>query len=586
MAKTSYGYVERNLENDVNWAEVGKGFSDMLIAEREERKAKKEFLDSAMVQTQEDITKNAPLGYNTQFNDTMIGLASNSNAFVLAANKDLKAGRITPEEYMRKLQRINSSADTVFALGNDFNAIYEDKLTRMDDKTSGAVEQTAFEVMADLVNFNSHDFMIDKNGTIVAAPLIQDANGVTTLDGNNARSVQAIFNIAQNKVDRLDVENTIQEKVKRLGNIILGESATASLSKQGYDRLIEGIRFANPSKYEEWKKETVKEIMANDLDVASVLADYGNAYETTTDKNLYDKNKDKYIYVDITNGREIKVELTEKQKEDALDILDLVIESQVGGKKTDKVIRKTDVSVERLKYFKNLKDGEKIQADIATYWNQLGYGDAEQKAKAAQALLGNKNVLDSNILGFKVSDDGNSLDIIYDEANIGKNRSIDLTQEYTPEEWATLGSEIHGISNVNEAVQAGGGWKEGESFTPIKGGEVNIWSGVSALRRGATEDLIIDQYNRVIGEEINKGRSASEIASTLKGFGFPTSVSKLGFGNTITIDGQNFDVTKDEDIVSLRRLIDTKVKGDKSMMKNIVSTAGGTAENKTGGKVR
>ena len=575
MAKTSYGYVERNLENDVNWAEVGKGFSDMLIAEREERKAKKEFLDSAMVQTQEDITKNAPLGYNTQFNDRMIGLASNSNAFVLAANKDLKAGRITPEEYMRKLQRINSSADTVFALGNDFNAIYEDKLIRMDDKTSGAVEQTAFEAMADLVDFNSHDFMIDKNGTIVAAPLIQDANGVTTLDGNNARSVQAIFNIAQNKVDRLDVENTIQEKVKRLGNIILGESATASLSKQGYDKLIEGIRFANPSKYEEWKKETVKEIMANDLDVASVLADYGNAYETTTDKNLYDKNKDKYIYIDITNGREIKVELTEKQKEDALDILDLVIESQVGGKKTDKVIRKTDASVSRLEYFKNLKDGEKIQADIATYWNQLGYGDAEQKAKAVQALLGNKHVLDSDILGFKVSDDGNSLDIIYDEANIGKNRSIDLTKKYTAEEWATLGSEIHGISNVNEAVQAGGGWKEGESFTPIEEGKVNIWSGVSALRRGATEGSIIDQYNRVIGEEINKSRSASEIASTLKGFGFPTSVSYLGIGDTITIDGQNFDVTKDEDIVSLRRLIDTKVKGDKSMMKSIVSTAGG-----------
>ena len=575
MAKTSYGYVERNLENDVNWAEVGKGFSDMLIAEREERKAKKEFLDSAMVQTQEDITKNAPLGYNTQFNDIMIGLASNSNAFVLAANKDLKAGRITPEEYMRKLQRINSSADTVFALGNDFNAIYEDKLIRMDDKTSGAVEQTAFEVMADLVNFNDHDFMIDKNGTIVAAPLIQDANGVTTLDGNNARSVQAIFNIAQNKVDRLDVENTIQEKVKRLGEIILGESATASLSKQGYDRLIEGIRFADPSKYEEWKKETVKEIMANDLDVASVLADYGNAYETTTDKNLYDKNKDKYIYVDITNGREIKVELTEKQKEDALDILDGVIESQVGGKKTDKVIQKTDASVSRLEYFKKLKDGEKIQADIATYWNQLGYGDAEQKIKAAEALLGNKNVLDSNILGIKVSDDGNSLDIIYDEANIGKNRSINLTKKYTPEEWATLGSEIHGISNVNEAVQAGGGWKEGKSFTPIKGGETNIWSGVSALRRGATEGSIIDQYNRVVGEEINKGRSASEIASTLKGFGFPTSVSSFGIGDTITIDGEKFNVTEDQAITSLRRLIDQKVKGDKTMMKNIVSTAGG-----------
>jgi len=370
MAKTSYGYVERNLENDVNWAEVGKGFSDMLIAEREERKAKKEFLDSAMVQTQEDITKNAPLGYNTDFNDRMIGLASNSNAFVLAANKDLKAGRITPEEYMRKLQRINSSADTVFALGNDFNAIYEDKLIRMDDKTSGAVEQTAFEAMADLVNFNSHDFMIDKNGTIVAAPLIQDANGVTTLDGNNARSVQAIFNIAQNKVDRLDVENTIQEKVKRLGQTILGTSVAATYSKQGMDVLMKGIRRTDPEAYEKWRKETVKEIMANDLDVASVLADYGNAYETTTDKNLYDKNKDKYIYVDITNGREIKVELTEKQKEDALDILYGVIDSQVGSERTEEAtsVMRPDVS---LRESWNKENAEKLKAQDAV--NMLGY---------------------------------------------------------------------------------------------------------------------------------------------------------------------------------------------------------------------
>jgi hypothetical protein len=123
---TSYGYVERNLENDVNWGAVGKGFSDMLIAERDEREAKKASLDDAMMETQDGISKNAPLGYNTDFNDRMIDFASNSSAFVLAANKDLKSGAITPEDYMRKLQKINSSADTVFGLANNFNSWYED----------------------------------------------------------------------------------------------------------------------------------------------------------------------------------------------------------------------------------------------------------------------------------------------------------------------------------------------------------------------------------------------------------------------------------------------------------------------------
>ena len=334
---TKFGYVERNLENDVNWANVGKGFSDMLLAERDERKAKKESLDDAMRETQDGLRKNAPLGYNTDFNDRMIGLAANSNAFVLAANKDLKAGRITPEEYMRKLQRINSSADTTFALANNYNAIYEDKLKRMDDKTSGNVEQAAFEAMSKLVDFNKHDFMIDENGTIVAAPLITDENGITRLDTKKARSVQAIFNLAQNTVNRFDVEGTIAESVERLGRRVLGTSVAASRKKEGMDVLIEGIKFEAPDEYAEWKKSITGRIMADKFDVASILTDFSDEYETTTDKKKWLANKDKYVYVDIENGKEILIgELTDEQNAKAIDILDGVIESQVGSSRTEK----------------------------------------------------------------------------------------------------------------------------------------------------------------------------------------------------------------------------------------------------------
>ena len=136
---TKFGYVERNIENDVNWGEVGKGFADMLVAEREERQAKKDLLDDAMIKTQ-DALKEAPLGYNTDFNDRIIGLADNASSYLLAANKDLKAGRITPAEYMRKVQRMNSSADQIFNLSNNYNKLYEEHLNRLDKNISGKVE--------------------------------------------------------------------------------------------------------------------------------------------------------------------------------------------------------------------------------------------------------------------------------------------------------------------------------------------------------------------------------------------------------------------------------------------------------------
>ena len=354
---TSYGYVERNLENDVNWGSVGKGFSDMLIAERDERAAKKKSLDDAMMETQDGISKNAPLGYNTDFNDRMIDFASNSSSFVLAANKDLKAGRITPEEYMRKLQRINSSADTVFGLANNFNEWYDDKLKRMDSKESGVVEQATFEIMSKLVDFNKHDFFIDKSGMVVAAPLVKGEDGITRPDTANARSVQAIFNLAQNTVNRVDVDKTIQEKIKLLGKRVVSREVAASYAAKGEQVTLEGLRYTDPDEYDKWKRAIIKEMTASDLDVASILGDYADEYEITGDAKTYDKNTQ--ILLDLSEGKEVKVSLTENQKDRAFQVLSDAIDAQAGGSDIRKEIAKLEMSASDKAYYRDVAEGDK-----------------------------------------------------------------------------------------------------------------------------------------------------------------------------------------------------------------------------------
>ena len=354
---TSYGYVERNLENDVNWGAVGKGFSDMLIAERDERTAKKKSLDDVMMETQDGISKNAPLGYNTDFNDRMIDFASNSSSFVLAANKDLKAGRITPEEYMRKLQRINSSADTVFGLANNFNEWYDDKLKRMDSKESGVVEQATFEIMSKLVDFNKHDFFIDKSGMVVAAPLIKGEDGITRPDTENARSVQAIFNLAQNTVNRVDVDKTIQEKIKLLGKRVVSREVAASYAAKGEQVTLEGLRYTDPDEYDKWKRAIIKEMTASDLDVASILGDYADEYEITGDAKTYDKNTQ--ILLDLSEGKEVKVSLTENQKDRAFQVLSDAIDAQAGGSDIRKEIAKLEMSASDKAYYRDVAEGDK-----------------------------------------------------------------------------------------------------------------------------------------------------------------------------------------------------------------------------------
>ena len=542
---TKFGYVERNLENDVNWANVGKGFSDMLLAERDERKAKKVALDDAMQQTQEGLRKNAPLGYNTDFNDRMIGLAANSNAFVLAANKDLKAGRITPEEYMRKLHRVNSSADTTFALANNYNTIYEDKLKRMDDKASGNVEQAAFEAMSKLVDFNKHDFMIDENGTIVAAPLITDENGITSLDTKNARSVQAIFNLAQNTVDRFDVEGSIQEKVARLGKDILGTDVAATYGKQGMKRVIQDMSKNSPDKYKKFKEKSLKSMLVNDFDVASILTDFTSDYETTTDKKKWLANKDKYVYVDIENGKEILIgELTEKQKEDAMNILDNVWEGQVSTSDVSDAER--EIAYPQQSASSRSAAGERnSQKRLAGIWNEIYYATTpEEKNKLAQRIINDKYSKDKGLVSFEFSEDGKRADVRFLDSrqntilNIGDNPSIN--------EWAGFGTFVHGVSNPEEAMRLAGGAKEDGVYYPASGtgaalrGDA-VGAAASDIKDATDTSLVIDKNSKVVLDEFKN--KYSKYGFTFKNF---------TLGNDIEVTGPdgktyNFNTNSSED---------------------------------------
>ena len=313
---TSYGYVERNLENDVNWGAVGKGFSDMLIAERDERTAKKAALDDIMYKTQEELSKNVPLGYNTDFNDKITSFIPNANSYVLAINKDLKAGVITPAEYMSKMQKLNSSTDTMFGLANNFNSWYEDRLKRMDTEESGAVEQLTTEAMSKLVDFNQHDFFIDTSGMVVAAPLKKGADGITSLDTANAKSVQAIFNLAQNTVNRFDVNKEVNESVKLLGKSVLTRDIAATYLREGKTFTLEGLRLADKTLYESFVNSQIDKFMANDLNVASILDDNAGLYKVIKPGEPYDPTKN--IQLDFSNGREVGVtEITEQQRKDA-----------------------------------------------------------------------------------------------------------------------------------------------------------------------------------------------------------------------------------------------------------------------------
>jgi hypothetical protein len=580
---TKFGYVERNLENDVNWAEVGKGFSDLLLAERDERKAKKKNLDDVMYSAQESFRKEAPIGYNTTFNDQTMSLVAQSTAIVKAWNTDMKAGNISPEEYMRKMQSMNDSVDTFFALGNNYNKFYENKLNRMDKGISGNVEGASFQAITDLLDFNKMGITFDVDGHIIAAPLVKGKDGVTSMDTDNARSIQAVFNLAQNDVDTIDVLSTIQDKVKLMGTDIVGTDVAATYGKEGMKKVLTGLKLTDPDTYNEYKATALNSMLVNDFHVAAILSDFTDKYETTTDRKKWEANKDKYLLVDIEDGKEVIMgEFTEKQREDARDILDKAWEGQVGTSSVETATSEKTWSPRELETFQRMRGNTEAKKTLSTYWNQLGWGTAAQKQKAIEALVSNPNLIegDDPILGIEPNDDGTELYIIYDGGR--RSRPIDLTQNYTPQEWASLGAEVHGEPNVKKAVAAGGGWKKDVTFTTATAGD-SKFKVKGVIRQGVTTDratqedkvTTVENFSQAIKNTIVKNKG-QEIADAIGAAGGNAKYNdgKVTIGATDNSGGVTFDITTDDGVNSVRKWIRGFIKNDYDQMK--IFSSGGT----------
>jgi len=594
---TKFGYVERNIENDVNWGEVGKGFADMLVAEREERQAKKDLLDDAMIKTQ-DALKEAPLGYNTDFNDRIIGLADNASSYLLAANKDLKAGRITPAEYMRKVQRMNSSADQIFNLSNNYNKLYEEHLNRLDEDISGKVEQQIFEDISNMTNFNENDFFIDSTGAIVAAPLVTDKNGVTTIDPSRAMSAQAMFNLAQNFVNKVDVEAEAKKSADRLATYIVSESQAPDYKNKGRTEIITDIR--KRGDYQELKKSLIDGILSSDLSTSSVLADYIGGYDVVTKRDKLSKNpaeREKQIYIDISNGKEGRAELTESQKKVAEERIGLVLEGMIDSKtmvtETAKKERRTSAA-DTERYLK--RKGKKAKdLDILNMMKKLYSGSKSDILEADEYFR--DFFMDSKSPTVRVgrTDKGIYVDIKDSETQQISRRNIDFEGKTLQEFIETASPLLVGERDLKEALKKANYSKE-EKFSELN---EDIFAEVT---KAPTLKKDISRYVSSVAEKNNMQQdlidSAETFANTLKDAYADTEIEFEfdgdGDGGIISIVGSDLSVkikgnlytnqkkrSKDY-IKSINDMIEKYMRSNESAYRDIVKGEGSVTEDKSG----
>ncbi len=124
---TYYKYAERSADSQVNWAEVGKGISDMLKEETAIREQKKAAIDQATREFQRTL-ENAPQGQFQDANKFTNDYAHSMMEQQMIDNRLLKSGQMKLQDFTYRRQNYVDGTNTLF----DLQKLYQDNYKIVD----------------------------------------------------------------------------------------------------------------------------------------------------------------------------------------------------------------------------------------------------------------------------------------------------------------------------------------------------------------------------------------------------------------------------------------------------------------------
>lgn len=362
---TAYKYVEREAENQINWAEVGSNFSNMLNEEARVREEKKAAIDDATREYQK-IVANVPVGENGELNKAALAFADDLQQQMLMQETLLKSGQLKPSQYTLMRQNLVDGTDIGFSLYQEYNDEFSKKMALNTDNIpyGERLSKVTLEMMENVEgfsNFKGARLVIDSaTGNVAAAKMIKDPNnpdGPLIPDSNpaNLMSVSNLRNRIRTTVTNFDVVGAAKNWTNNLKPDVreaitsMGTGYTAGTIEKvstyvrkagGLDGLTDeqiakkaeelGVSvddLKSISLFEEASDKWAKsQLQGGTYNGASVLLDFnkttmdGEVYTTTYNPDdLLDENgnrKQNVLFAKTENGR-VVYELTEEQEANA-----------------------------------------------------------------------------------------------------------------------------------------------------------------------------------------------------------------------------------------------------------------------------
>jgi hypothetical protein len=270
-----YKFAERQADSFVNWAEIGKGITDMIQTEVAIRDQKKAAIDQA---TRENLKKiaEAPVGSHEGLNTWTLNYADSAREAILLQDRLLKSGGLKLKDYTVMRQNLNDGTDELFGVIKNFQNTYKEKRDRMissDPKNrSQQIEMDLLAYTEQFGDFSKSAAIIDpRNFTVNVGLMEPDPNNQGVMKvGKQIATTSFLRKIQDTKVDYFDADTAADSISKSMGKYIRATIADMS-SLQGKVITKEGIK--NSPEYNKIIETSLKGVFSNPFNMTSILTE-------------------------------------------------------------------------------------------------------------------------------------------------------------------------------------------------------------------------------------------------------------------------------------------------------------------------
>lgn len=442
MAKTYYNYVQRKVEDQVDWTKIGVDISNMLNDEAKLREETKAEIDKRS-QEYGKLIQDSPMGEHKGANEWILDYASQAQEARLLQDRLLKSGALDLRDYNIMRQNIVDDTNSIFSFAEEYNGKYKEVMDRYDNEESAFQEMFEWSLLEGYGNINNTKLYVNPSDYRLYVANLKDGK----IDKTSFQPISALKARSMTRINRFDVNGAATKLADSFAGRLrqtLGDGMTISVDD-----------ITNKPEYKQVVTNFVNGVLKDTRNAASVLTDYigvnpetGMSWDMTIDPKVAKDNPNMILVepdpADPSSGR-LAAKLTDKQKEEVR----LALEARVKSAVETKYLETESTGAE---YRAKRQAGERQQEEAANMLANLYQGDATDVEAASRYFSGRK---DLGVRELERTPDG-----VLVTYNDGSRKEFPFaTQDGTRlsiDQWVKSASGLADIADVNTAIEKAG----------------------------------------------------------------------------------------------------------------------------------